>query len=229
MIKVENLSKTFTIHTLNKKIIEGFRDVNFFVPKGSALGISGPSGVGKSSILKCIYRTYIPTNGDIWYDSSIFNSVNLCKLRDYQIIKIRENEIGYISQFFKVIPRVPAIDIVSEPLISDGISKQEAQKIAKDLLKRLGITENLFDAYPSTFSGGEQQRVNIARAVIKMPRLLLLDEPTASLDTKSTKIVLEILNELKSAGCTMIGIFHDPDLLKKFSDQIYELNRKEAI
>ncbi len=224
MIKVENLTKRFKIHQLGGKIIEGFVDVNFEVKEGTSLGISGPSGAGKSSILKCIYRTYIPTEGNIWYESELYGNVNLSTLKEHLITKIRELEIGYISQFLKVIPRVSALDIVANPLIVEGVPEKEAKERAIELLKRLGISQNLFDAYPATFSGGEQQRINIAKAIIKAPRLLLLDEPTASLDNKATEIVLTLFKELRDKGCTMIGIFHDKEILKKFSDEIYYLN-----
>lgn len=226
MLKVENLTKIFKIHHLSGKIIEGFRNVNFNVPQGSSLGICGPSRSGKSSILKCIYRTYIPTEGDIFYESEIYGMVNLAKTSEILITKIREYEIGYISQFLKVIPRVSALNIVAAPLINSGVEEKEAKKKAKDILGRLGISSKLFDAYPSTFSGGEQQRVNIAKAIVKIPRFLLLDEPTASLDTKSKKIVIELLKEVKDKGCTMIGIFHDNEILKKFSDEIYYISKK---
>ncbi len=224
MLKVENLTKRFKIHQLGGKIIQGFVDVNFEVKEGASLGISGPSGAGKSSILKCIYRTYIPTEGNIWYESELYGNVNLSTLKEHLITKIRELEIGYISQFLKVIPRVSALDIVANPLIVEGVPEKEAKEKAIELLKRLGISQNLFDAYPATFSGGEQQRINIAKAIIKAPRLLLLDEPTASLDSKATEIVLTLFKELRDKGCTMIGIFHDKEILKKFSDEIYYLN-----
>ncbi|MCX7821456.1 MAG: phosphonate C-P lyase system protein PhnL [Brevinematales bacterium] len=227
MLKVENLSKSFKIHHLSGKNIEGFKNVNFELKQGSSLGISGPSGAGKSSILKCIYRTYIPSEGNLWYESEIFGKVNLATLKDHLITKIREFEIGYISQFLKVIPRVSALDIVANPLIVEGVSEKEAKERARELLLRLGIPQNLFDAYPATFSGGEQQRINIAKAIIKTPRILLLDEPTASLDSKTANTVLELFKELRMKGCTMIGIFHDIELLHKFSDEIYYLSEKE--
>jgi alpha-D-ribose 1-methylphosphonate 5-triphosphate synthase subunit PhnL len=223
MLKVENLSKSFNIHILDEKIIEGFRNVNFTLDEGRSLGISGPSGAGKSSIIKCIYRKYIPTGGDIYYESSQFGKVNLSNASENIILKIREHEIGYISQFLRVIPRVPCVDIVSEPLVDSGVTVLDARRKAIDILDRLEIPKKLYGAYPSTFSGGEQQRINIARAVIKRPRLLLLDEPTASLDRKSTSIAVEMFAELKKNGTTMIGIFHDREVLERFSDEIYEL------
>ena len=173
--------------------------------------------------MKCIYRKYLSNSGNIFYESSQFGNVDLTNASEHVILKIRENEIGFISQFLCVIPRVPCVDIVSEPLISKGVEVNEANDIAKELLSRLGIPKRLYEAFPSTFSGGEQQRVNFAKEVISKPRLLLLDEPTASLDKKAITIVLEILHELKKTGTTMIGIFHDKEVLKDFSDEIYKL------
>ncbi len=226
MLNLENLSKLFTLHLHNDKVITGFEGVSFFVKEGSSLGISGPSGTGKSSILKCIYRSYLTSSGKIHYESSQFGNVDLADAPEHIILKIRENEIGYITQFFRVIPRVACDLVVAEPLINSGIDPDAAVKKARELLERLHIPSGLFGAYPATFSGGEQQRVNIARAVIRSPRLLLLDEPTASLDKKSVGIVIDILFDLKKKGATMIGIFHDPAVMKKFSDEIYILQEK---
>lgn len=140
------------------------------------------------------------------------------------VIDIRHKEIGYVSQFLKVIPRVSAIDIVAEPLLAKcGSSAKEARKRAGDLLERLNIPAHLFDAYPATFSGGEQQRVNIAAAIIWKPRLLLLDEPTASLDSDSVSVVIDLLKELRDQGTSMIGIFHDNDLIESITNRLYRL------
>ena len=223
MLKVRNLSKKFYIHILNEKVIDGFDTVNFSIDEGRSLGISGPSGAGKSSIMKCIYRRYIPSTGDIYYESNQFGNVNLSDASENIILKIRENEIGYITQFLRVIPRVPCVDVVAEPLLASGVNINEAREKAGDILNRLGIPLKLFEAYPSTFSGGEQQRVNIAKAIIRKQRLLMVDEPTASLDRKAISIVLDIFNELKKSGTTMIGIFHDKEVLSEFSDEIFNL------
>ena len=169
MITVDKLSKSFTLHILNEKKIVACRDISFHVPPGGFLGLSGPSGVGKST----------------------------------------------------VIPRVSALAVIMEPILArNGVSRDAARKRAIGLLERLRIPSHLFDAYPATFSGGEQQRINIARAVSWKPRLLLLDEPTASLDKDSVGVVLEILKELREEGTTMIGIFHDTRLLSSVTDSV---------
>ncbi|WP_029551475.1 phosphonate C-P lyase system protein PhnL [Thermocrinis jamiesonii] len=228
LLKVENLSKNFELKVGQRKTIEGINGISFELEEGEFLALYGPSGAGKSTILKCIYRTYIPTEGHILYNSYKYGLVALERAPDWQIIELRRREIGYVSQFFSVIPRVSAVDIVAEPLVRYfGLDEKEAREKAEWLLRRLGIPSNLLDAYPSTFSGGEQQKVNIARAIIWKPRLLLLDEPTASLDERSARIVLEILKELKEEGVGMIGIFHNKDHLKAIADRILEV-RKHA-
>ena len=228
LLKVENLSKNFELKVGQRKTIESINGISFELEEGEFLALYGPSGAGKSTILKCIYRTYIPTEGHILYNSYKYGLVALERAPDWQIIELRRREIGYVSQFFSVIPRVSAVDIVAEPLVRYfGLDEKEAREKAEWLLRRLGIPSNLLDAYPSTFSGGEQQKVNIARAIIWKPRLLLLDEPTASLDEKSARIVLEILKELKEEGVGMIGIFHNKDHLKAIADRILEV-RKHA-
>jgi alpha-D-ribose 1-methylphosphonate 5-triphosphate synthase subunit PhnL len=222
VISVENLSKSFILHILGEKRIEACRDISFSVPQGGFLGLSGPSGAGKSTVLKCIYRTYLPGGGEVWYDSATSGRVNLAALPDREVIDIRTREMGYVSQFLKVIPRVSALDVVMEPILArNRVTRDEARQRAGGLLERLRIPSHLFDAYPATFSGGEQQRINIAHAVSWKPRLLLLDEPTASLDRDSVGVVLEILKELRKEGTTMIGIFHDTELMETVTDSVF--------
>ncbi|KGO34128.1 MAG: phosphonate C-P lyase system protein PhnL [Desulfoprunum sp.] len=224
MITVDNLSKNFLLHILGEKRIEACRAVSFRVPPGGFLGLSGPSGTGKSTVLKCLYRTYLPTGGAIRYDSAAWGPVDLATLPDRAVIDLRHREMGYVSQFLKVIPRVSALDVVMEPILTrNGVSREAARQRATRLLEQLRIPRHLFDAYPATFSGGEQQRVNIARAVSWKPRLLLLDEPTASLDRGSVEIVLDILKEMRGEGTTMIGIFHDTALLESVTDSVYSI------
>ena len=224
MITVDRLSKDFTLHILGDKRIRACRDISFHVSPGGFLGLSGASGAGKSTVLKCLYRTYLPTGGTIRYDSAAWGEVDLATIADRTVIDIRHREMGYVSQFLKVIPRVSALDVVMEPILTrNGAGRDEARRRAVDLLERLRIPAHLHDAYPATFSGGEQQRINIARAVSWRPRLLLLDEPTASLDRGSVAVVLDILAELRREGTTMIGIFHDQQLLHSVTDEVYAI------
>jgi alpha-D-ribose 1-methylphosphonate 5-triphosphate synthase subunit PhnL len=223
MLEVRNLSKTFVIHILGGKSIEGFRGVSFRLCPGEFLGLTGRSGSGKSSVLKCIYGTYLPASGEVWFASERLGRVDLARAGEQAVLRVRDGEMGYVSQFLRVIPRIAAVDVVAEPLLRAGSEAGAARRQAAALLERLRIPARLHDAYPSTFSGGEQQRINIARAVIRKPRLLLLDEPTASLDRESQETVIAILRELKEKGTSMIGIFHDRAALESIADNVLEL------
>jgi alpha-D-ribose 1-methylphosphonate 5-triphosphate synthase subunit PhnL len=223
MIRVEALTKTFLMHLRGGARIDAFRDVSFGVSPGEFLGVSGPSGSGKSSLLKCLYRTYVPTNGAIWYTDAGSRMRNLAVEDEHVILGLRRQEIGYVSQFFPVIPRVSALDTLSNGMVASGFARRESEERARDLLGRLGIPQPLWDMFPSTFSGGEKQRINIIHAVIARPRFLLLDEPTASLDSASAHEAVSLILELKRAGTAMIGVFHDAALLSRLSDRVVEM------
>jgi alpha-D-ribose 1-methylphosphonate 5-triphosphate synthase subunit PhnL len=228
MLSVRNLSKRFTVHALDGKAIEGFKDVSFDLAPGGAAALVGPSGAGKSSVLKCLYRTYLPTGGSAVYHSDALGGVDLAAAPEQDILALRRSEIGMVSQFLSVIPRVSAVDVVAEAAVERLGSWEAARREAGSLLDRLRIPSTLFDAFPATFSGGEQQRVNIARAVIGRPSLLLLDEPTASLDPRSADIVIEILTELRAGIADhrpvgLVVILHDPEVVRRLTDQVVAL------
>src|SRR4051794_19108942 len=183
-LRIENLHKTFTLHVLHGKRVAAFHDVTFDVPRGQITAIVGPSGNGKSSLLKCIYRTYLPTGGRLLYHRPE-GVIDLVTADDHTMLALRQREIGYVAQFLKAPPRVTAVDVVARPLIERGVARGAAVAEAAALLGRLHLPDDLFDAYPALFSGGEQQRVNIARALIGRADLLLLDEPTSALDREN--------------------------------------------
>ena len=223
MLRVENLCKSFILHNLEGKQVDAFRNISFEVETGMCLGITGPSGAGKSSLLKCIYRTYRPTSGRIlcrhngdWMD--------LTAASDRIVLEVRETTVAYVSQFLRVIPRVSALEVVAEPLFRRGYSPSEAYPEAEKLLHRLRIPKHLFQAFPANFSGGEQQRINIARALISRPRLLLLDEPTSALDQEAKEGVISLLHDLKTSGTTMIGVFHDLTVVNRLCDEVFHLD-----
>lgn len=222
ILKVNNFSKDFELHALNKTI-KACNNINFEVSKGEFFGIIGKSGAGKSTILKSIYKTYIPSTGEIIFNSEIYGNVDLAKVGDREMINLRKKEIGYVSQFLKTLPRITAIELVIHSLIESGFEKNCAYDMAKDILNQFEIKENLWDAYPNNFSGGEKLRLNLAQAMVKKPRLLLLDEPTASLDNQSKIYVKEKMLELKSQGTTMIGIFHDIEFMETVIDKTFTM------
>lgn len=222
ILEVNNFSKDFELHALNKTIT-ACSNISFEVSKGEFLGIIGKSGAGKSTILKSIYKTYIPTTGEIIFNSEIYGNVDLAKIGDREMINLRKKEIGYVSQFLKTLPRITAIELVVHSLIESGFEKDCSYDMAKDILNQFEIKKNLWDAYPNNFSGGEKLRLNLAQAMVKKPRLLLLDEPTASLDNQSKIYVKEKMLELKSQGTTMIGIFHDIEFMETVIDKTFTM------
>ncbi len=227
VLNIQKLQKSFTVHTLGGKRIEGFSEISFQVPPGGSIALAGPSGSGKSSVLKCIHRTYLPTSGAIQYESKELGPINLASATEHEVLELRKNEIGYITQFLSELPRVSALDVVAHGANGQYDSIQAAREKASELLNRLKIKPELFDAFPATFSGGERQRVNIARAVIARPRLLLLDEPTSSLDPKSVSAVVDLLQELQNDGTTMVMVFHDQEMIDALADIVFSMPRKD--
>ncbi|GMA60441.1 phosphonate C-P lyase system protein PhnL [Alicyclobacillus fastidiosus] len=225
VLEVTDLQKSFTLHEFNGKRILGCESVSFSVHPGEFVGITGKSGSGKSTMLKCLYRTYLPTSGEIWFASELFGRINLASTTERQISTIRRREIGYVSQFLNVLPRVTAQDVVANSLVETGIDEETSHQRAASILSHFQISKNLWDAYPQNFSGGEKLRLNLAKEMVKQPRLLLLDEPTASLDNASKELVKEILNELKQSGTSMVGIFHDLDFMEQTVDTHYKMNQ----
>lgn len=224
ILKVTDLCKTFILHRLNQREIVGCRDISFTVDEGQFIGITGKSGAGKTTVLKCIYRTYLSSGGSILFNSKSGGEIDLAQCAEQQVIAVRRQEMGYIAQFLKVLPQVTALNIVMETLLEKGDNQERAVKQARAILRHFQIPENLWDAYPHTFSGGEKLRLNLAQAMIKRPRLLLLDEPTASLDEQSKGPVKEMIVELKKTGTAMVGIFHDLAFMKDVVDSNYQMN-----
>jgi alpha-D-ribose 1-methylphosphonate 5-triphosphate synthase subunit PhnL len=223
LLEIVNLQKHFELHILNEKEIEALRQVSFDVEAGEIVALTGKSGSGKSTLMKCIYRTYLATSGQILYRTAQGEIVDLAAASEHEVLKVRKTDMTYCSQFLQVIPRVPAIDVVAAGLVARKCRLEEARRAASECFERLSLPRELWDAYPATFSGGEQQRVNIARAMISRPRLLLVDEPTASLDMKTKDAVIDMLIDLKKAGTSIILISHDEHTLSRMSDRSLHL------
>lgn len=222
ILDVKKYSKFFNLHEQNK-IIPSSHDVSFQVHHRQLTALIGPTGAGKSSILKGVYRTYLPSSGSILYRSSTGEEIDLVQADEHKILELRKKEIGFVTQFLHCLPRQSSLDVVATPLIQLGAEMTEAKTKAAQLLTAMNLPERLWNISPSTFSGGERQRVNLARGLISKPRLLLLDEPTASLDPRTAEKVIELIQRLKEQGTAMLAIFHDPDMTKRLADHVVEL------
>ena len=222
MIKVEGLSKRFFLHIQGGAVIEALNGVNLSVHPGECVALHGPSGSGKSTLLRSLYANYQPTQGKVLIRHGE-DFVDMASSEPRLILAVRRESVAYVSQFLRVIPRVSALDLVAEPLLDLGSDEAEALDRARSLLSQLNIPERLWGLAPATFSGGEQQRVNLARGFCAKKPILLLDEPTASLDTANRDVVVRLIMEAKSLGQAVVGIFHDEPVRDAVADRLFEL------
>ncbi|MGQ0682114.1 phosphonate C-P lyase system protein PhnL [Bradyrhizobium sp.] len=222
MIELENAEKTFTMHLQGGIELPVVRGVSLRVDAGECVVLSGPSGAGKSSILKMIYGNYRCDGGRIGirHRGAV---IDLARAEPRQVLGVRRSTIGYVSQFLRAVPRVATIDVVAEPLIANGVTREDARERAGLLLRRLNIPERLWRLPPSTFSGGEQQRVNIAHGFVTDYPILLLDEPTASLDAANRAVVVELIDEKKRRGVAMVAIVHDDEIRREIADRVVDV------
>jgi len=213
MLQLKKVTKQFTLHHQHGTELKVLNNVDMSVAAGECVVLDGPSGMGKSTLLKLIYANYRATSGEIEVRQEDGSVLELTKADPRQLIKMRQHTVGYVSQFLRVIPRVSALDVVTEPLLEDASQDlsaiEQARELARRLLTRLRIPERLWELPPATFSGGEQQRINIARNMIKPRPILLLDEPTASLDDANSQTVIDLIREAITQGTAIVGIFHD--------------------
>ncbi|MET4121251.1 alpha-D-ribose 1-methylphosphonate 5-triphosphate synthase subunit PhnL [Bradyrhizobium sp. JR1.5] len=227
LLSVGGLCKTFTLHTQGGAEIAVFDDVSLEVRAGECVCLHGPSGAGKSTLLRSLYANYKPDAGHVVVQHGD-DSIDLVDAEPWEVIEVRRRTIGYVSQFLRVIPRVATIDIVTEPAIAIGIPADASHAKAEALLARLNITKRLWSLAPATFSGGEQQRVNIARGFMVNYPVLLLDEPTASLDGANRQSVVELINEAKARGAAIVGIFHDEEVREAVADRLFKVGQSSV-
>lgn len=226
-IRVENLSKIFTLHNQNSTLIPVFEALKLEVMPGECVVLAGDSGVGKSTLMRTIYGNYLPSSGGVFVRHN-GQSVDITKAAPNDVLEIRRRTLGYVSQFLRVIPRISTLDLVIEPLLENGVELEEAHERAISLLNALRLPEAHWDLPPATFSGGEQQRVNIARSFIREYPVLLLDEPTASLDAANRQIVVELIKAALDKGAAMVGIFHDLDVRDAVATRLFNVSEFKA-
>jgi alpha-D-ribose 1-methylphosphonate 5-triphosphate synthase subunit PhnL len=222
MIRVENLSKTFVLHHQNGIHLPVLYKAELTVNAGECVVLHGHSGSGKSTLLRSLYANYLPDEGQIHIKHGD-EWVDLVTAPARKVLEVRKGTIGWVSQFLRVIPRISALDVVMQPLLDLGVAKEECRAKAASLLTRLNVPERLWHLAPSTFSGGEQQRVNIARGFVVDYPILLLDEPTASLDAKNSAAVVELIDEAKARGAAIVGIFHDEAVRNRVADRLHPM------
>jgi alpha-D-ribose 1-methylphosphonate 5-triphosphate synthase subunit PhnL len=219
---VSEVAKSFTMHLRGGLVLPVVANVSFAVAAGECVVLGGPSGIGKSSILKMLYGNYAVDQGQILVNHG-GRIVDIASADPRTVLEVRRGTLGYVSQFLRTVPRVSTLDVVAEPLVGRGVQADEARERASELLSRLNLPRDLWQLPPSTFSGGEQQRVNIARGFITDHAVLLLDEPTASLDAANRAVVVSMIRAKKEAGVALLGIFHDEEVREAVADRILDV------
>jgi alpha-D-ribose 1-methylphosphonate 5-triphosphate synthase subunit PhnL len=222
MLRTESLAKGFTLHLRGGVRIPVLAEVEISVQAGECVVLVGPSGAGKTTLMRSLYGNYHIDHGHIMIRHRD-EQVDIATADPRIVLAVRRETLGYVSQFLRVVPRVPAIDVVAEVLTVHGTAIETARSRAADLLLRLNIPRRLHAIPPVTFSGGEQQRVNLARGLIADHPILLLDEPTASLDAENRAIVVAMINEAKARGTAIIAICHDADVRDAIADRLFPL------
>ncbi|MDP3860824.1 MAG: phosphonate C-P lyase system protein PhnL [Phaeovulum sp.] len=218
MIRVSDLSKEFTLHNQGGARLAVLQGAALHVAAGECVGLIGQSGSGKSTLMRMVWGNYLAAQGSI-----VVAGLDVARAAPREIIRLRREKLGYVSQFLRVVPRVPTIEVVAEPLLQLGADPAMAHARAAALLGRLNIPERLWSLSPTTFSGGEQQRVNIARGFARHCPVLLLDEPTASLDAVNRAVVLQLIREAKAEGAAILGIFHDEAARAEVCDRLVDV------
>ncbi|MEW6704102.1 MAG: phosphonate C-P lyase system protein PhnL [Pseudomonadota bacterium] len=240
VLDVQGLHKRFTLHLRGGLVLPVLRGVSLAVRAGECVALAGPSGQGKSTLMKCLYGSYAAESGRVWLRREGGQRIDLAQATPQQMVALRRKDIAYVSQFLRALPRVGAIDLVAQRLVEASPQLEaadadplddarhealmaSAREQARALFARLNLPQGLWQLPPATFSGGEQQRVNIARGFVQPARLLLLDEPTASLDAANRRVVVELIHQAKRRGSAVVGIFHDEEVRDAVADRCFQL------
>ncbi|MCU0567999.1 MAG: phosphonate C-P lyase system protein PhnL [Oculatellaceae cyanobacterium Prado106] len=224
-LQAENLYKSFILHVHNGVQLPVLQGVSLNVSAGECVALSGASGAGKSTLMRSLYGNYRIDKGSIWVRHQQ-DWVDLPTLQPHELITVRQRTIGYVSQFLRIIPRVPALTVAAEPLLDLGFSSEVAIAKVQDLFRRLNLPESLWSLSPTTFSGGEKQRVNLARTLVVDYPILLLDEPTSALDAANREAVMQLIEERKAKGCAIVGIFHDDEVRDRLCNRMLTFERE---
>jgi alpha-D-ribose 1-methylphosphonate 5-triphosphate synthase subunit PhnL len=224
VLTVRGLAKSFTLHTIDGRVVEALRGVDLDVAAAEHVALAGTSGAGKSSLLRCVYRTYLPTAGSVLLRTSTGRVVDLAALPDSEVADLRGRELGYVSQFLRSEPRRSVLDVVARAGAGRGMDPETARDAAAAALRRLGIDEPLWAMHTTVLSGGQKQRVNLAAGTISPPRLLLLDEPVSALDPANREAVLAMIAELTEAGVAVLSVFHDLDAIERLATRVVVLD-----
>ena len=214
MIRVENVHKTFVLHQQHGVRLPVLADASLTVNAGECVVLHGHSGSGKSTLLRSLYANYLPDSGHIHIRHGD-EWVDLVTATPRKVLEVRKITIGWVSQFLRVIPRISALEVVMQPLLDLGTPREASAAKAAQILTRLNVPERLWHLAPSTFSGGEQQRVDYP--------ILLLDEPTASLDDKNSAAVVNLIHDAKTRGAAIVGIFHDEGVRRQVADRLHSM------
>jgi alpha-D-ribose 1-methylphosphonate 5-triphosphate synthase subunit PhnL len=220
VLRINDLRKSFVLHTIDGRRVEALRGVELEIHAGEHVALAGSSGAGKSSLLKCIYRTYEPSSGKVELRISSGATIELTGLSDQEMARVRGRDIGYVSQFLRAEPRRGALDIVTRAGVSRGLSLSAAREAAAESLRRLNIDEKLWDVHASVLSGGEKQRINLAAGTISAPRVLLLDEPVSALDPSNREAALDLIADLTTQGVAVLAVFHDVEAMERLASRI---------
>ena len=229
VLRVRALSKDFTLHNVDGRVVPGLRGVDLDVHSGEHVALVGSSGAGKSSLLKCVHRTYVPSGGSIELRLEDGSYVDLVTLADQEIAALRGRQLGYVSQFLHAPPRRGPLDIVTRAATFRGMDRSEAREAAATALRRVNIDEELWDVYASVLSGGERQRVNLAAGTVSPPRLLLLDEPVSALDPANREAALDLIADLTDHGVAVLAVFHDLAAIERLASRVVMMRRGEVV
>ncbi len=234
VLHIKGLTKSFTLHLQGGARLDVLRDFSLEVARGECVALVGPSGAGKSTILKCVYGTCAATFGSIRVRTQAHTTIDIVRATDQALLRMRTDVVGYASQFLRVIPRISTIDLVADEWLDGADSRDDeivaaGRQAAETLLARLALDRKLWTLPPATFSGGEQQRVNLARTFVRPRRLFLLDEPTASLDSANAARVVRLINDAVATGCAVVGVFHDEGIRAQVATRCITVERPRRV